>query len=86
MTSIFDLFTIANQPDVPRPEADALAKLHGAMEEARGELQQVTETGDMVGKALTRHSSRILHDHSDRSRKTLDAAHAVMDSFRKAQG
>jgi len=86
MTSIFDLFTIANQPDVPRPEADALAKLHGAMEEARGELQQVTETGDMVGKALTRHSSRILHDHSDRSRKTLDAAHAVMGSFRKAQG
>ena len=40
----------------------------------------------MAGKALTRHTSRILHDHSDRSRKTLDAANAVMESFRKAQG
>ena len=86
MTSIFDLFSMSSQNDVPRPEADALAKLHGALEEARSEFQQVTETGDMAGKALTRHTSRILHDHSDRSRKTLDAANAVMESFRKAQG
>jgi hypothetical protein len=86
MASIYDFFDLSNQPDVPRPEADTLAKLHRVLDEMQGEFQSISQTGDVLNRACSKHASRMLQSHSDRSRKLFDAMSSVMDSLRAAQG
>jgi pimeloyl-ACP methyl ester carboxylesterase len=85
MTTIFDLIGPAALNGIPRPEADGLAKLHHALEEARSELISASRTGEAMNRAFTKHSSRMLHGHSDRTRRMLGKMNEVMGQFRDAQ-
>jgi pimeloyl-ACP methyl ester carboxylesterase len=86
MTSIYDIFGLTSQPQVPRYEADGLAKLHDALNGAQNELHALSQTGEILSRAYTAHASRMLAAHSERSRKLLGTLSAVTDALREAQG
>jgi pimeloyl-ACP methyl ester carboxylesterase len=86
MTSIYDILGFTSQPNVPRYEADGLAKLHQVLDGAQNELFAMSQTGDTLSRAFTAHTSRMLATHSERSRKLLGTMSAVMVSLRESQG
>lgn len=85
MASIFDLLEPARQPQVPRPEQDAVDKMHRVLDEGRREIGDATQTVEILNTALMRHSRRILDSHAERSRSTIDRIGKLLDRFRDAQ-
>jgi pimeloyl-ACP methyl ester carboxylesterase len=85
MSNVFELFDLYRQPVVPRPELDALAKLHTLVDEAQHEFSAISQTGNILSTALMKHSRRILDSHSERSRKSFSGLHQVMESMRGSQ-
>ncbi|MFP8777551.1 DUF3141 domain-containing protein [Hydrogenophaga sp. RWCD_12] len=85
MANVFDLFDIAQQPAVPRPEGDALEALRRAMRTFEGELGASSDTTDILTTAASRHAQRIGAVHSDRAHDTLGKAEALVEGLRNAQ-
>ncbi len=85
MASIYDFFDPARQPEIPRPEADAIAVVRRIMDEGQHELTQGARTGDILATAAARQGRRILDTHSERARATLEAAGKLGDALRAAQ-
>ena len=85
MANIFDLFDPAHQPSVPRPEGDVLDAVQRAMEGGKGEAEAISATGDILAKAVGKHSQRILDTHSKRSKDAMGGLQSLVEGLRTAQ-
>lgn len=85
MASIFDLFDPKLQPEVPRPEDDAIAAQSRALQATQAEIGHFTQTSDILSTAALRHGRRILETHSARSRGLVEQARGLMDNLRQSQ-
>ncbi len=85
MANVFDLFDPAQQPRMPRPEADMLTALLGAMEKAEAEIGAGSETLEILSTAASRQSARIKDTHSRRAEETMEQAGSLIEVLRRAQ-
>ncbi|GGH48385.1 DUF3141 domain-containing protein [Frigidibacter albus] len=85
MANVFDLFDPAKQPQVPRPEADMLTALLGAMEKAEAEIGAGSETLEILSTSASRQLARIKDTHSRRAEATMEQAGSLIEDLRRAQ-
>jgi len=85
MANVFDLFDPAQQPRMPRPEADMLTALRGAMQKAEAEIGAGSETLEILSTSASRQSARIKETHSRRAEETMQKAGGLMEVLRRAQ-
>jgi pimeloyl-ACP methyl ester carboxylesterase len=85
MANVFDLFDLALQSKVPRPERDALESARLVMRAAETELGAATDTTHILTTAAARHAQRISTTHSCRAHDTLKQSEDLMDRLREAQ-
>jgi len=85
MTSVYDLFDLSRQPRIPRPQADALAKMTAAMTTGMAELTAGAATGTLHSTAAGKHATRMVETHSERARDALNTAGKLADQLRAAQ-
>ncbi|MGL4236076.1 DUF3141 domain-containing protein [Tabrizicola sp.] len=85
MTSVFDLFDPARQPQVPRPEGDMLAAMRNGMKTAEDEIEAGSATFNILTTAASRQSARITETHSRRTEEALEKANELMENLRTAQ-
>ncbi|WP_112310623.1 DUF3141 domain-containing protein [Pseudogemmobacter bohemicus] len=85
MASLFELFDPKQQPGMPRAQSDALDALEAGAEAARAEIAAISETGKIQSIAATRHSQRIMENHSQRTNRLMQAGQALLDGLRHFQ-
>ncbi len=85
MANVFDLFDLARQPVVPRPEGDALESLRRSMQTMEIELGASSDTTHILTTAASRHAQRIGSVHAERAHDTLGKAESLMEGLRNAQ-
>ncbi|MCW1918057.1 DUF3141 domain-containing protein [Rhodobacter sp. KR11] len=83
--NVFDLLNPAHQPDIPRPESDALALLQTRLTEVSDEIAAGSATVELLTKAANIHSARMTEGHSARAEAILTQSREVMESLRDAQ-
>ncbi|QYZ70018.1 DUF3141 domain-containing protein [Neotabrizicola shimadae] len=85
MASVFDLFSPARQPEVPRLESDALARLQDTVQQVEAEIGAASETAEILTTAASAHSGRIVKAHTARAEAALEQAKALMSDLQQAQ-
>lgn len=85
MTSVFDLFDPARQPNVPRPEADMLDGTRRAMQAMETELGAFSATANILSTAASKQSQRMSETHAARAHATLGNAETLLDAIRDKQ-
>lgn len=85
MVNVFDLFDPAQQPGVPRPEADALDALRRNMDSAKAEIDAMAENVGLLTTAASKHSKRISETHSHRLHKLVESTEALASELRRFQ-
>lgn len=85
MANVFDLFDVARQPAVPRPEGDALEAIRRSMRAAEDELGATSATADILTTAAARHSQRIGAVHSERAHDALHKSEELLQNLRNGQ-
>lgn len=85
MVNVFDLFDPAQQPGVPRPEADALDALRRNMDSAKAEIDAMAENVGLLTTAASKHSKQISETHSHRLHKLVESTEALASELRRFQ-
>ncbi|MBV8628632.1 MAG: DUF3141 domain-containing protein [Paraburkholderia sp.] len=85
MTSVFELFDPQLQPVVPRVESDAIDILQTNMTAGRAEAEALSQFGSIQTDSLSRHSRRILENHSRRAQKLIEAGQSLVSDLSRAQ-
>lgn len=85
MASLFEIFDPKQQPGMPRAQGDALDILQGNLDAARAEMKAQGRTGETLTTAASRHGKRIMEEHSDRSRRLIEAGQALIEGLRSFQ-
>ena len=85
MTSVFELFDPHLQPGVPRVQSDAIDMLETNMTAGRAEADAWSRTGSIQSTALSRHSQRILENHSARAQRLMQSGQSLVDSLSQSQ-
>jgi len=78
MVSVFELFDPERQPGMPRVQSDAIERLQSEMASARAEADAVSRVGSIQNAAFSRHSQRILDNHSKRAQRLMQEAQALV--------
>ncbi len=86
MASLFEFLNPAQQPGIPRPETDVLDAIGRALATAQSEIGASAANMDTITTGMSRHSHRILEQHSARVTAILDKSKGLQDQMRGAQG
>ena len=85
MASVFELFDPKPQPGMPRVHSDAVDMLQTNITAGRAVAEALSQTGSIQAAAISRHSRRILENHSDRTRNLMQASQSLVDDFFRSQ-
>ncbi len=85
MANAFDFLDTLHQPRIPRPEADALARMEATLAQCEEGYSAAATTGKILSTAATRHGRRIMETHSARARSNLEAFGTLTGQLAQAQ-
>ena len=86
MTSIFDLFDPRQQSVPLRPDTDAVHAMRLQSEQFRNEVEANSQTRDILSRAASRHSERILKEHSAQLRSLLEDGQKLVQQLQQSGG